>query len=124
MFYLLLAMNAWTDFREGCIYDALSIALFLAAVLESGFAFNHGYFWECLVLLVLLFVWDREERYLGRGDYLILLAVSLYTGTAWIWVLLFSSLMGLLYLAWKRQPALPLVPFLLLGSILTRITGL
>ncbi len=124
MFFLFLALNAFTDLREGSVYDGFSILLLVAAAAETGFAFKDPYFIGCLAVLGGIFLLDRTEQWLGRGDYLILLAVSLHSGSRLPLVLLVTSGAGLLYLALKKIRTIPLVPFLLLGSVLAALPAI
>lgn len=118
MFYLILAINALTDLKEGAVYDVLSLLLFVSAAAETGFDFGAPYFWGCLTVLGVVFILDRAEEWLGRGDYLILLAVSLYTGARLPLVMLLTSGTGLAFLAVKKERSIPLVPFLFMGTVL------
>lgn len=120
MFWVFFGINAWTDFKEGCIYDALSILLFLGAILESGFEWNNVYFWGCGLFLGALWLWDTKETYLGRGDYLVLLSVSLYADWQLPLILISTSALALGFMAIYRKATIPLVPFLFLGTILTK----
>lgn len=124
MFHLFLAINAWTDFREGLVYDVFSSILLLAAAVETGFRFNDPYFGGCLLVLGLILVLDRDEKWLGRGDYLILLSVSLKAGSSLPLVLLLTSCTALIGLGIRKQRTIPLVPFLFLGFVLTELSGL
>ncbi len=118
MFYLILAINALTDLKEGAVYDVLSLLLFVSAAAETGFDFRDPFFWGCLTVLGGVFILDRAEEWLGRGDYLILLAVSLYTGARLPLVMLLTSGTGLAFLAVKKERSIPLVPFLFIGTVL------
>ena len=120
MFWLFLGINAWTDFKEGYIYDVLSVSLFLCAVFEAGFDWQRAYFWGCVLFLGALRLWDRKETYLGRGDYLVLLSVSFYADWQLPLILIATSTLALIVMAIHRKATIPFVPFLFLGTVLTR----
>lgn len=117
MFYLLLGLNGWTDWQEGFVYDLWSLLLFLVSLLNTWGDWSlHSL--GLLLFLVILRIYDQKEELLGRGDYLILLSVSMYMGDALPIVLLVTSFAAQVSakLTGKRQ--IPLVPYLWLGCVL------
>lgn len=121
MFYLILAMNGFTDLREGSVYDVFSSLLFITALLETGFHLKNPYFLGCLAVLTVILILDRSEQWLGRGDYPILLAVSLHVGPQLPLVLIVTSGTGLVYMMMKKERSIPLVPFLFIGTLLAEM---
>lgn len=119
MFYLILGINAWTDIKEGCVYDVLSVILFLCALLETGFDWSEPYLWGSALLLGMLWLWDRDEVYFGRGDYLVLVSVSLHAGAHLPWILIATSSLALVFMGLRHRATIPLVPFLFLGTMVT-----
>lgn len=119
MFYLLLGLNGWTDWREGYVYDSLSLLLFFYSLINSWMNWTL-YSFGMLLFLVALRLYDREERLLGKGDDLILLSVSLYMGKALPLVLVATSVVALFVLAIRRERQIPLVPYLWLGTMLVK----
>lgn len=117
MYYLLLGINAWTDYREGVVYDVFSAALFLYAVIVQGNALPDFPFWVCFGLLASIYLLDRKEEWMGRGDYLVLLSISLHEGMDWPMVLLVSCLLTLICQLYFEKPKIPFVPFLFCGSL-------
>lgn len=116
MFHLLLGINALTDLREGCVYNGLSLLLFSCSLwhgLVKGFGPWAPFMAAGLLLLRLM---DPGERKMGRGDYLILFALSLYTRDLPA-VLVFTSAYGLLAALILNRKQLPLIPFLFLGHL-------
>lgn len=121
MFCLFLGINAWTDFKEGCIYDVLSIILFLSAIFETGLNWNNLYFLGSCLFLGVLGILDKNEKYLGRGDYLVLLSVSLYADWKLPMILIVTSVLALIFMVIQRKGTIPLIPFLFLGTIITEV---
>lgn len=119
MFYLLLGLNGWTDWREGYVYDCLSLLLFFYSLVSTWKDWTI-YSLGMLLFLALLRLYDREERLLGRGDDLILLSISLYVGRALPLVMVVTATVSLLVLAFKRERQIPLVPYLWLGTVLVK----
>lgn len=117
MFLLLLGINAVTDWREGCVYDGFSLLLFGYAVIHSAAHGMGQWFAVVLLLLLVLRAADRKEQILGRGDYLILLSVSLYFND-FPAVLIVTSAAALAVSLLQKRHQLPLVPYLFLGSVL------
>lgn len=122
MFFLLLGINAYTDLREGCVYDALSLALFAAAFIQSKDYLLSPWALGSLFMLFLVWKCDPKERYLGRGDYLILLSASLYFQSSLPQVLLWTSGTALVTMAFLNKRQMPLIPFLFLGSLIPELT--
>lgn len=118
MYMVMLALNAYTDLRQGVVYDVLSLGLFLAAFIETGFVWPHPLFFLLLLCLSLFRLWDKQEHYLGRGDDLILLASALKEGARWSYVLLATSLSLLMVMMFRKSRQEPLVPYLFLGTLL------
>ena len=121
MFCLFLGINAWTDFKEGCIYDVLSVILFICAIFESGLNWNKTYFLGSCLFLGVLWILDKREKFLGRGDYLVLLSVSLYADWQLPMILIVTSGLALIFMAIRQKRTIPFVPFLFLGTIFTKI---
>jgi len=119
MFYLLLGLNGWTDWREGYVYDYLSFLLFVYSLLSTWMNWTL-YSLGMVLFLVCLRLLDREERLLGRGDDLILLSISLYVGKALPLVMVVTSAVALFVLAIRRERQIPLIPFLWLGTVLVK----
>ncbi len=120
MVIILLGINAWTDLKEGCVYDLWSILLLMAAAVAAGFKAN-PYFIGSIAVLAALRMCDADEHWLGRGDYLILLSLSLYSGERYPLLLLCTSLTALVYLGIRKARRAPLVPFLFLGTLAAEI---
>ena len=119
MFYLLLGLNSWTDWREGYVYDWLSLLLFFYSLLSTWMNWTL-YSLGMVLFLGCLRLFDREERLLGKGDDLILLSISLYVGKALPLVMVVTSAVALLVLAIRRERQIPLVPYLWLGTVLVK----
>lgn len=117
MFYLLLGINAWTDWREGYVYDCLSLILFGYCLWNRWMTWT-VYAAGMLIFLAGLRLWDRQEKLLGRGDYLILLSVSLQTGEALPLVLTATSAAALITAGLTGKKQVPLIPCLWLGTLL------
>ncbi|MFB0959299.1 MAG: hypothetical protein QMB61_09820 [Clostridiaceae bacterium] len=121
MFYLLLGISAWTDLKQGVVYDWCSLLLFGWTLITGISHLLSPWFWGTAVCLLLLIWHDQAERCMGRGDYLILLSVSLHCREALPLVLLSGSLLALLAALQFKVREVPFVPFLFLGSLVPLI---
>lgn len=116
MFVLILFLNAVTDQITGYVYDIGAVALMITALLT-----NRGMGLEfplVMVMLLILLILDKDEKYLGHGDYPILLSISLYLGDRFPHMLIIASISSLIMIYSCRRKSIPLVPNLFIGTLI------
>lgn len=118
VFTSLFTFSALTDALTGYVYDIASIAMIISCIPKFS---NLSSFQVQLMLLLLLamFISDRKEKYLGRGDYLVLASSFIYTGENLNKMILLSCTLALIYMLLRRTKSVRFIPFLFLGFILT-----
>ncbi len=132
MFYLLmLLLLAEIDKRTMLLPDILTIPLlligFLAAskgmglvdITDSVLGAVVGYFLP--VLVSLLIVWYRKDAF-GGGDIKLLSAIGAWLGVeGLLYVILLSSIIGIIYALLKKRSALAFGPMLAIAGIVVAI---
>ncbi|GEM_PF-6841976 len=117
MFFIILFLNALTDHTTGYVYDILAVILLISGIISADV--NNCMFYIVSGALFALLAYDKEEKYLGQGDYLILLSLSLNLNEHFPHMLMISSTICLVTMLIFKKKSLPLVPYLFLGTIVT-----
>lgn len=117
MFLFVLFLNAVTDHFTGFVYDVLAVLLLIMGIISADG--NNFMFYFVSAILIALLAYDKEEVYLGQGDYLILISLSLYLNEYFPHMLMVSSIICLVTMLKFKKKSLPLVPYLFIGSIVT-----
>lgn len=119
MFLLLLFINAVTDASTGYVYDLFAAALALSGIMSGEPGDSLGIL--TILGLSILLLADRDERYLGQGDYLIIIALSMYLHEDFPLMLIIASGLCLLAMTARGKRSQPLVPYLFMGTVITEI---
>lgn len=120
MFLALYLINSLTDILEGYVYNILVFfQLILALFTINGEKFPYLAF--ILGLLIVNFIFDREEKYLGRGDYGIIFSHVAFRGFLLAYDMILASILAIFYSFALKKKRVPLVPFLFLGLLFTRL---
>lgn len=119
MFLLLLFINAVTDAATGYVYDCFAAALALSGIMSGEPGDSLGIL--TILGLSILLLADRDERYLGQGDYLIIIALSMYLNEGFPLMLIIASGLCLLAMTARGKRSQPLVPYLFMGTVITEI---
>lgn len=117
LFLLLYLFNSFTDLKSGYVYSTLTLSMLVLSFISSHSNITCFETLSGIFIFICLFLLDRNEKYIGRGDIPIIISSFIVLGEKSYFFITTSCILTILYSLVFSKKEVRFVPFLFTGFI-------